>query len=251
MRLPPKVIAHRGASEHAPENTLPAFELAWQQGADGVECDVRLTADCQVVCIHDADTERVAGKTLLVEKHSYADLQALDVGAWKGAAFKDTCIPLLSGLLAASPFGKQLFIEVKTGVEILPALLEVLDASPIDLRVITVIAFDTEVIRSLKQLRPEIRAYWLIDVQSNWLGRSKLKLDDVLDTLIEIRANGLGLRRHSGINRDMVHAILSADLALNIWTVDDPTDARRFDTFGVTSITSNEPAAMLAALFER
>jgi glycerophosphoryl diester phosphodiesterase len=246
--MPPKVIAHRGASAHAPENTVPAFELGWQQGADGVECDVRLTADCQVVCIHDADTDRVSGKSLLVESHSYADLQQLDVGAWKGAEFKDTRIPQLSELLAISPFGKQVFIEVKTGVEILPALFDVLDASPIDLRVITVIAFDVEVIRSLKQQRPELRAYWLIDVQSNWLGRSKLKLDDVLDTLIEIRADGLGVRCHSGINREMVHVILSADLALNIWTVDDPTDARRFDSFGVTSITSNEPAAMVAAL---
>jgi glycerophosphoryl diester phosphodiesterase len=85
-------------------------------------------------------------------------------------------------------------------------------------------------------------------VKSNWLGRSKLKVDDVLDTLIDIRADGLGLRCHSGINRDMVHAILSADVALNIWTVDDPTDAQRFDSFGVTSISSNDPAAMLAAL---
>jgi glycerophosphoryl diester phosphodiesterase len=248
MRMPPKVIAHRGASAHAPENTLPAFELGWQQGADGVECDVRLTADGQVVCIHDADTARVAGKSLSVEKHPYSDLQALDVGAWKGAEFKDTRIPLLSDLLAISPFGKQVFIEVKTGVEILSALLDVLDASPIELRVITVIAFDLEVIRSLKQQRPELHAYWLIDVKSNWLGRSKLKLDDVLETLTEIRADGLGLRCHSGINREMVHAILSADLSLNVWTVDDPTDARRFDTFGVTSITSNESAAMLVAL---
>ena len=245
--MPPKVIAHRGASADAPENTLPAFELAWQQRADGVECDVRLTADCQVVCIHDADTGRVAGKALAVEKHSYAELLELDVGRWKGAEFKDTRIPLLSELLAASPFGKQVLIEVKTGGEILPALLEALDASPIELRVITIIAFDVEVIRALKQQRPALHAYWLIDVKSNWLGRSKLRLDDVLDTLIEIRANGVGLRCHSGINREMVHAILSADLALNVWTVDDPTDARRFDTFGVTSITSNEPAAMLAA----
>ncbi|CAA6678377.1 MULTISPECIES: glycerophosphodiester phosphodiesterase [unclassified Lentimonas] len=251
MSMPPQVIAHRGASADAAENTMPAFELAWRQGADGVECDVRLTADCQVVCIHDADTERVAGKLLSVENHSYADLQALDVGSWKGEEFKESRIPLLSELLAASPSGKQLLIEVKTGVEILPALLEVLDASTIQLRVVTIIAFDVEVIRSLKQQRPELHAYWLIDVQSNWLGRSKLKLDDVLETLIEIRADGVGLRCHSGIHREMVHAILSADLALNIWTVDDATDARRFATFGVTSITSNEPAAMLVALFER
>jgi glycerophosphoryl diester phosphodiesterase len=248
MHSVPLVIAHRGASAHAPENTLPAFKLGWEAGADGVECDVRLTADCQVVCIHDADTTRVAGKSQVVENHSYADLQQLDVGAWQGVEFQDTRIPLLSELLAMTPFGKQVFIEIKTGVEILPSLFDVLDASSIDLRSVTVIAFDLELVRSLKQKRRDLRVYWLIDVTSNWLGRSRLKIQTVLETLIEIQAEGMGLRLHSGINREMVAAILSANVALNIWTVDDPTDARRYASFGVTSISSNEPALILAAL---
>ncbi len=248
MNYIPKVIAHRGASANAPENTLPAFDLAWKEGADGIECDVRLTADCQVVCLHDADTGRVAGTNLAVEAHDYAELQTLDVGKWKSAEFADTRIPLLSEVMAKVPPGKKFLIEVKTGEEMIAPLLDVIDAASVELKQIAVIVFDPAMVRALKAKRPELRVYWLIDVKSNWLGRSKLKLADVLDTLVEIDADGLGLRCHSGIHREMVKAILEADVDLNIWTVDNPVDARRYASFEVTSISTNCPRAMLDAM---
>jgi len=248
MNYTPKLIAHRGASMVAPENTLPAFAQAWKEGADGVECDVRLTADCQVVCIHDADTQRVAGKSMLVESQSYESLSQLDVGSWKGAAFKGARIPLLSELMAAMLPGKKLYIELKGGEALLTPLFDVIDAAQVDLKQIRLIAFDEETVRTLKKLRPDLKVFWLIDVTSNWLGRSKLKLGDVLDTLIDVNADGLGLRCHSGINREMVKSILEADLEINIWTVDTAVDARRYATFGVTSISTNCPAKMLEAL---
>ncbi len=248
MHFIPKVIAHRGASAFAPENTMSAFDRAWYEGADGVECDVRLTADCQVVCIHDADTKRVGDYSLVVENHSYAELSQVDVGAWKGVAFAGTRIPLLSDLMAKYPEGKKLLIELKTGEEILTPLFEVIDAGTVELKQIALIVFDVNMVKALKARRPELQVYWLIDVTSNWLGRSKLKLADVLDTVAEIDANGLGLRCHSGIQREMVNAILEAEIDLNIWTVDDASDARRYASFGVTSISSNCPQAMLDAM---
>lgn len=248
MNYIPKVIAHRGASMHAPENTMPAFDLAWKQGADGVECDVRMTSDCQVVCLHDADTRRVAGPSLAVEVHTLEELRALDVGAWKGKEFIGTRIPLLSEVMAKVPPGKKLFIELKAGEEIIAPLFDVIAAASVDLKQIAVIVFDQGMVRALKARRPEIKVYWLIDVGSNWLGRSKLKLADVLDTLVELDANGLGLRCHSGITREMVKAVLEADVSLNIWTVDNPVDARRYASFGVTSISTNCPRAILDAM---
>ncbi len=248
MNYIPKVIGHRGAAANAPENTLPAFELAFREGADGVECDVRLTADCQVVCIHDADTGRVASTSMLVEEHSLEELQQLDVGAFRGAEFVGTRIPLLSELMAKVPPGKKLLIELKTRQEILAPLFEVIAASSIELKQLAIIVFDIEMVRAVKAQRPDLKVYWLIDVKSNWLGRSKLRLADVLDTLVEINADGLGLRCHSGIHREMVKAILEADVDLNIWTVDDPVDARRYASFGVSSISTNCPKAMLDAM---
>ena len=78
----PFLVAHRGASADAPENTIPAFQLAWEQGADAIEGDFHLTADGHIVCIHDEDTQKVAGKKLIVPESTLADLRKLDVGAW-------------------------------------------------------------------------------------------------------------------------------------------------------------------------
>ncbi|MFV2065815.1 MAG: glycerophosphodiester phosphodiesterase family protein, partial [Pirellulales bacterium] len=97
------IVGHRGASHDAPENTLAAFQLAWQRGADGVEGDFYLTSDGHIVCIHDADTERVAGEKLIVAESTLADLRQLDVGAWKGERWRGEKIPTLEEVLATVP----------------------------------------------------------------------------------------------------------------------------------------------------
>ena len=86
----PQVVAHRGASHDAPENTLAAFELAWQQGADAIEGDFFLTKDGKIVCTHDKVTGRLNAekRKLHVAKSTLAELQALDVGSWKGKTWK-------------------------------------------------------------------------------------------------------------------------------------------------------------------
>ncbi|NBB79102.1 MAG: glycerophosphodiester phosphodiesterase [Verrucomicrobia bacterium] len=244
----PKVIAHRGASANAPENTLPAFALAWKEGADGVECDVRLTADGQVICFHDADTERVAGQKLEVASTDYAKLSELDVGSHLGASHAGAEIPLLSEMMAHMPPGKRLFIDLKSDAAIIDPLLEVIDAARVEQRQIALLSFDSEMVKLLKEQRPSLKAYWSIDAKSNWLGRSQLKLADVQDTLVDIRADGLGLRSHSGIKRDMVKSILESDVHLNIWTVDAPQEARRYTGLGVSSITTNSPRELLQAI---
>src|SRR5512133_60470 len=125
----PLLIAHRGASREAPENTLAAFDLAWQQGADGIEADFRLTADGRIVCLHDATTGRTANLDLVVADSSFAELQQLDVGSWKGTRWQGERIPTLEEVLARLPLGKRLFIELKSGPEMLAPLRRILTAS--------------------------------------------------------------------------------------------------------------------------
>lgn len=84
----PVIVAHRGASHDAPENTLPAFELAWEQGADAIEGDFHLTRDGHIICLHDKDTKRTAGVKLVVKNSPLAELRKLDVGEWKDPRFK-------------------------------------------------------------------------------------------------------------------------------------------------------------------
>src|SRR5215218_10073762 len=87
------IIAHRGASHDAPENTIAAYKLAIEQGADGFEGDYWLGAGGHIMCLHDADTKRVGGKKLSVTKAPFDQLRALDVGSWKDAKWHGEKIP--------------------------------------------------------------------------------------------------------------------------------------------------------------
>ena len=98
----PMIVAHRGASASAPENTLASFRMGFVEGADRIEGDFRITADGRVVCIHDETTARTAGESesLVVKDTEYSRLNALDVGSWKGPRFKDERIVSLEEVLA-------------------------------------------------------------------------------------------------------------------------------------------------------
>ena len=113
----PLVIAHRGSSAQAPENTLPAFQLAWAQGADGIEADFLLTKDGHIVCFHDKDTKRLAGRQLAVAAATLEELRQFDVGSiqpqaveralrsWKGDQYKGVRIPTIAEVFATVPRG--------------------------------------------------------------------------------------------------------------------------------------------------
>ena len=109
----PLVVAHRGASHDAPENTMRAFDRAWDLGADGIEGDFRLSKDGHIVAMHDADTMRVTGGSanLNVASSTLAELRGLDVGKWKGERFSGERIPTFAEIIKSVPIGKKFFIE--------------------------------------------------------------------------------------------------------------------------------------------
>lgn len=93
------IFAHRGASQYAPENTMPAFDLAWKMKADGIETDVQLTKDGVPVLIHDEGLERTTDGTGYVNNFTFKELRALDAGSWFGEKFFGTLIPSLDEML--------------------------------------------------------------------------------------------------------------------------------------------------------
>jgi len=107
----PVILAHRGASAHAPENTLAAFELALTQGADGVELDVKLTVDGRVAVIHDMKVDRTTGAQGYVKDLSLADIQSLDAGSFLSEKFSNEKIPTLDDVFES--IGKRAFINVE------------------------------------------------------------------------------------------------------------------------------------------
>ena len=140
------ITAHRGASHDAPENTLAAFQLAWEQAADAIEGDFRLSSDGRIVCVHDADTKRVAGVNHVVADTPLEQLRELDAGRWKDARFEGEKLPTFAEVLAAVPPGKRFFIELKTGPAIVPVLVEELAAWRGDPALLTIIAFDADTV---------------------------------------------------------------------------------------------------------
>ncbi|MCU0914454.1 MAG: glycerophosphodiester phosphodiesterase [Planctomycetes bacterium] len=229
-----KVIAHRGASHLAPENTLAAVELAWRLGADAVEVDVRLTQDRRIVAIHDPTTDRTAGVCLEVAATHSSHLRRLDVGRYKHARFAGTCIPYLEEVLQTVPPDRQLFVELKCGPEILPPLHETLAHSGRQAQVV-LLGFDLATMKAAKQRMPETPACWLCD--------KRVFVSYGCRLVEQARTGGMdGLDVHwSGLTRHFSRAVKEAGLALYLWTVDDPAEAVRFQAMGVDGITTNRP----------
>ncbi len=235
-----EIIAHRGASYDAPENTVAAIKLAWEQGADGSEFDVYLSSDQQIVVIHDKDTKRTGGGVeKLVANSTLAELQQLDYGSWKDPKFRGERIPTIADMFATVPAGKKLFVEVKCGPEIVPALDKALTASKLKPEQTPVIAFDARVIAELKKVRPDVPAYWLVSL--NKKDTPPPSVESVIAKAREIKADGLDLSATEALDEAYAKAIHDAKLPLYVWTVNKPELARRMIQLGVAGITTDRP----------
>ncbi len=235
------IIAHRGASAEAPENTLAAFKLAWKKGADGIEGDFYLSRDGQIVTIHDATTKRTANKNLVVADSTLAQLRKLDFGSWKSKEYAGERIPTLSEVLAIVPPGKKIFIEIKCGPEIVPELKNVLSTSKLNPSQTIVIAFDKKVIVAVKDQIPQIKAYWLTGFKRSKLtGKWHPTIATLMKTLKAIGADGLDTQNNMAIvNADFVKTLRAAELEFHVWTIDKPSEARYFQRLGADSLTTN------------
>lgn len=244
---PALLIAHRGASHDAPENTLAAFRLAWKKDADGIEGDFYLTRDGRVVCIHDKTTKRTAGTNLTVDQTTLADLRKLDVGNWKDKRFAGETIPTLEEVLATVPKGKRFYLEVKCGPEIVPVLKPILAKSNVKSSQIAIISFSSAVIAQVRKQIPDVKAYWLTGYRKR-KGEWEPTATQVVQVLKKIDAHGLGSQANrSVVNADFVRTLKDADKEIHVWTVDAPKDADYFQALGVGSITTNRPAILRQA----
>ena len=243
----PMVVAHRGASGEAPENTIPAFKLAWRQGADAIEGDFHLTKDGQVVGIHDANTKKVAAKNLVVKNTTLAELKKLDVGIKKGTAFENTSIPTIGEVFKTIPAKKKIYIEIKCGLEIIPPLLREVSKSQLEKEQIVFICFDAKIIGEVKMKAPHFKAYWLSDVKQNKDGSFTPSLEDSLVTLRKVKADGMSSSR-SGIDDEFISKLQMAGFEHHVWTVNEIKTAQWFANQGTLSVTTDFPGRIKGAL---
>ena len=245
----PLIIAHRGASFDAPENTLAAFRLAFEQGADGIEADFFLTADGRIVAIHDPTTRRTcAGADREVCRCTLAELQELDAGTWKDPKFSAERIPTIEQVLELLPAEKTFLIEIKCGPEILATLADVLRRSAVKPEQLRIMCFDQEVVRQAKVLMPHIKAYWLVEYQSSGR-RWEPSLETVLAACRALGVDGVDTDANPEVmTKDFVAALHSAGLDVSAWTIDDPARAATLAAAGVQFITTNRPGFLRQSL---
>jgi len=240
---PPLVVAHRGASALAPENTLAAFRLALEQRAPAVECDVHLSADNVPVVIHDSRVDRTTSGSGAVASLAAAQIQTLDAGGWFGRQFAGERVPRLEQVLAFCAGRARVFVELKPGGG--PALaqraLETIARVPDDET--AVISFDPDLVQEVARHRPDLPLGFLVSERYvRQLGPEQA----VLATL----ACGAGFiaPHHNAASEAVIALAHGAGLPVSVWTVDDPVDVRRLAALGVDAITTNRPEVALAAL---
>jgi glycerophosphoryl diester phosphodiesterase len=245
-----EIIAHRGASADAPENTVTAERLGYEQGADGGELDVHLSRDGKAVVIHDADTKRVAGVDRKVVDQTFDELRKLDVGnwgSWQGRGFTEK-IPTLDELLALVPRGKKMFIEIKVRNEALPAIDESMKRSKLSPDQLVIITFHYEVAEASKKKWPHLKVYWLHDYKADKQTGQYPALDDLIDRAKAIKVDGLNLNHNFPLDAAAIKKVHDAGLGCYVWTLDDPVKAKALVAAGIDGITTNIPGKLRAEL---
>ncbi|MEU4642348.1 glycerophosphodiester phosphodiesterase family protein [Micromonospora sp. NPDC023814] len=258
----PLVFAHRGSSYDLPEHTLAAYLRALDEGADGLECDVRLTRDGHLVCVHDRRLDRTSNGQGLVSTRTLAELEALDFGSWH-----PRCVPadgdevldeshtrlltlerLLDAVLAAGR-PVRLLVETKHpsryGGDVERRLVALLrrygltEPKPDDPVRVTVMSFSALAVRRTRELAPALPTVLLLEVLPPWLRAGRLPFG------ARIAGPGVALVR---ARPQLVPALRAAGNQVYVWTVNEPADLDLVLSAGVDGIITDRPAHALAHL---
>lgn len=263
----PLVFAHRGSSEALPEHTLAAYLRAIEEGADGLECDVRLTRDGHLVCVHDRRLDRVSNGTGVVSRRNLAELDELDFGSWHpgwpespddlirdrpDALHLRTRVLTLERLLAAAFDAARpirLLIETKHptrfGGDVEEKLVELLrkhgldQPQPSSLVHVTVMSFSAFAVRRIRELAPAVDAVWLTEFATPGIRDGRLPFG--------ARIGGPGVRTVRA-NPTVVGKLHANGHRVYVWTVNEPADIDLMLELGVDGIISDRPRSVLDRL---
>jgi glycerophosphoryl diester phosphodiesterase len=232
------LIAHRGASGHAPENTLAAFKKAITLGATFIETDLQLTRDARLVAIHDETVNRTTNGKGAVHDMTLADLRRLDAGSWFGSEYAGERIPTLDEILDfARKYDVVFYLELKPGGSWggEHALISSLRESGQIARTV-VISFDAGILAAVRKIEPTLMTALLYDGQ----------LDKPLDQALEVGARQLAIRGDL-VSPWLLTAARKKDLQVVCWTVNHSAHIRLLMSAGVDGIMSDYPDRLVAS----
>ncbi len=230
-----EIIAHRGASAYEPENTLRAVQRAWEMNADATEVDIYLTKDDKIAVLHDSKLDRTTSGVGPVKEFMLAELQELKI-RWNEELLDDETIPSLEQVLATVPKGKRIFIEIKTGPEIVPALKRVLDACKLEDEQLVVITFNEHTLKESKKTLPEVQHYYLSDGK-------KETIEDVIHKTKVANADGINLSASFPITAELVQQGKNAGYDTYVWTIREKNASLvpQLVKMGVVGLTTDFP----------
>lgn len=237
MKKKPLIIAHRGESFDAPENTLAAVNLAWQRNADAVEVDVHLTKDNHVIVIHDPNTKRIGNQNKKIKDSTLDEIKQVIVEDNKCTNEK---IPTLNEVLSSVPFLKKILVEIKTGNKIIPPLVNLINNSNLETNQIEFIGFDFRTMAEVKNFLPQHNVLWILKLERTW--SNKFFHPSIKKIILKAKENnidGLDLWAGKNINTNLIREIKTAGLLVYLWTADDPEKIRSYIEMGVDGITTN------------
>jgi glycerophosphoryl diester phosphodiesterase len=234
------VYGHRGAKAYAPMNTIPAYELAAEQGADGIELDVHLSKDGHLVIVHDFTVDETTDGEGTVTEMTLAELKALDAGSWFGSKFIGTRIPTLDE--AFETVGQKLYINVEIksksshsdGVE--EALAACITRHNMQERVI-VSSFNPHVVSRFRSVLP--------DVPLGFISYGTMVASQAMISPEDYEAYHLYFEK---IDSTQMNLAKEHNHIVNTWTVNDPARARQLKLLGVNGIITDKPDVIRAAL---
>jgi glycerophosphoryl diester phosphodiesterase len=232
------IIAHRGASADAPENTLAAMELAIQQGADWVEIDVQETRDGEVIVLHDSDLKKLGNSNFKVSESSLEELQSVDIGSWMDESFSDQRVPTLQQLLAFCKGRVKVFIELKYyghEQQLEERVAKIVENAGMQDQ-IAVMSLSYAGIRKMKSIRPE----WPVGLLSS------IAIGDITRLEADFFAINAQFARHSFVKQ--AHR---KNRKVMVWTVNDPITMSAMMSRGVDGIITDKPGLAAKVMQER
>lgn len=239
----PVVFAHRGASKYAPENTIAAFELAVEQGADAIELDAKLSADGKVVVIHDQTVDRTTNGTGRVNKLTLSEMKEFDAGSFFDSKFSTERIPTLDEVFEI--VGRRIFINVELtnyasqNDELVPLVAEIVKRHGIQNNILFS-SFAPANLRRARQLLPEVPVGLLaLTGVMGALNRSRYFLNLSPKILHPYLAD---------VNSRLVEREHERGRRVHVWTVNEEKDLRRMKELGVDGVFTDDPITTLRVL---
>ena len=236
MRLP-WVIAHRGASAVAPENTMAAFRRAVALGADCIETDLHLSRDCRLVILHDATLNRTTSGNGPVKNHTLAELRALDAGRWFSEEFAGERLPTIEELLDyAGQTDLSLYLEIKggAGYGVERAVISALRGRK-EAKAAVALCFDASVLDRIHQLDRLLMTGLLFESDAEAMVREAVR----------VGARQIAPRGDC-ITPELIEDAHRRGLKVVAWTVNDPAQMRALAAAGVDGIITNHPDRLVA-----